>query len=90
MPKPAYVYTLNLQGGKKYVGATQNPDQRLTAHFNGHGAKWTQKHQPISINSIQQVSSMAYAKKVETIVYHNMADYHGRDKVRGAGHTRSK
>ena len=32
---------------------------------------------------------MSNAKKAETIVYKNMRDYHGKDKVRGAGHTKS-
>ena len=49
---PAYVYTLNLKGGAKYVGYTENPKKRLSQHFSGNGAQWTQKHQPISVNSI--------------------------------------
>jgi hypothetical protein len=48
----AYVYTLNLKGGNKYVGFTQDPLTRISQHFSGNGAKWTQKHQPISVNSI--------------------------------------
>jgi predicted GIY-YIG superfamily endonuclease len=86
---PAYVYTLNLKGGNKYVGYTKNPKERLSQHFSGNGAQWTQKHQPVSVNSIQEVSSVAYAKKLETIIYHKMKDYHGGSKVRGAGNTRS-
>jgi predicted GIY-YIG superfamily endonuclease len=86
---PAYVYTLNLKGGRKYVGYTQNPEARLTQHFSGSGAKWTQKHRPISINSIQEVSSVAKAKKLETIIYYKMKEYHGSAKVRGAGNTKS-
>jgi len=85
----AYVYTLNLKGGNKYVGYTQNLEKRLEQHFSGNGSKWTQKHQPISINSTQEVSSVNYAKKLETIIYHKMKDYHGKDKVRGAGNTSS-
>jgi predicted GIY-YIG superfamily endonuclease len=86
---PAYVYTLNLKGGNKYVGYTENPSGRISQHFSGNGSKWTQKHQPVSVNSIQEVSSVAYAKKLETIIYHKMKDYHGGSKVRGAGNTRS-
>jgi putative endonuclease len=86
---PAYVYTLNLKGGAKYVGYTENPKKRIADHFSGNGAKWTQKHQPISLNSIQKVSSVAYAKRLETIVYYQMKKYHGASKVRGAGNTRS-
>ena len=86
---PAYVYTLNLKGGAKYVGYTENPKRRIADHFSGNGAKWTQKHKPVSVNSIQKVSSVAYAKRLETIIYYNMKGYHGSSKVRGAGHTKS-
>jgi putative endonuclease len=86
---PAYVYTLNLKGGAKYVGYTENLKKRLSQHFTGKGAKWTQKHQPISVNIIQKVSSVAYAKKLETIIYYRMKEYHGTSKVRGAGNTKS-
>jgi predicted GIY-YIG superfamily endonuclease len=86
---PAYVYTLNLKGGAKYVGYTENPKKRFADHFSGNGAKWTQKHQPISVNSIQKVSSVAYAKRLETIIYYRMKKYHGASKVRGAGNTKS-
>jgi predicted GIY-YIG superfamily endonuclease len=85
----AYVYTLNLKGGAKYVGYTENPKKRLSQHFSGNGAQWTQKHPPISVNSIQKVSSVAYAKKLETIIYYKMKEYHGGSKVRGAGNTKS-
>jgi len=86
---PAYVYTLNLKGGAKYVGYTENPKKRIAQHFSGNGAKWTQKHKPISVNSIQKVYSVAYAKKLETIIYYKMKEYHGASKVRGAGNTKS-
>ena len=87
--QPIYVYSLNQQEGKKYVGLTQNLSNRLNDHFNGKGAKWTQKHKPTSINHIQRCRNLKNAKKAETIVYKNMRDYHGMNKVRGAGHTRS-
>jgi predicted GIY-YIG superfamily endonuclease len=87
--KPTYVYSLSLKGGKKYVGLTQNLKQRMNAHFSGNGAKWTQKHKPEYINHIQEYKSYANAKKAETAVYHEMKNYYGEDKVRGAGHTKS-
>jgi len=88
-PAKNYVYTLNLAGGHKYVGTTTQPVQRIGSHFAGAGAKWTQKHQPISVNSIMKCKSAESAKKAETIVYQKMSAYHGADKVRGAGHTKS-
>jgi len=85
----SYVYSLNLKGGKKYVGKTNNIGRRLGQHFSGKGAKWTQKNKPMSVNHVQNCKSGASASKAETIVYKKMRDYHGMDKVRGAGHTKS-
>ena len=84
-----FVYTLNLRGGAKYVGFTSNLEKRLADHFSVKGAKWTQKHKPISVHMIRKVPSVAYAKRLETIIYYNMKNYHGASKVRGAGNTRS-
>ena len=86
---PVYVYTLSLKGGNKYVGYTENLKKRLSQHFSGNGAQWTQKYEPVYINSIQKVSNVAYAKKLETIIYYKMKEYHGGSKVRGAGNTKS-
>jgi predicted GIY-YIG superfamily endonuclease len=72
------------------VGLTQNLDQRMNQHFSGNGAKWTQKHKPISINHIQECKTYDNAKKAEVIVYEKMRDYHGQKNVRGAYHTNSK
>ncbi len=87
---PVFVYTLNLKGGAKYVGYTSNLEKRISDHFSGWGAKWTQKHKPLSVHIIRQVPSIAYAKRLETIIYYNMKNYHGASKVRGAGNTRSE
>lgn len=38
-----------------------------------------QKHSPTSINSIIPCKSLESAKKAETIVYHNMKNYLGKD-----------
>jgi predicted GIY-YIG superfamily endonuclease len=81
---------LNQKGGNKYVGITSNPENRMKQHFNGTGSKWTQKHKPIEINSIMKCKSYESAKKAERIIYYKMKNYHGSDKVRGAGHTSSK
>ena len=96
-PKKAYTYSLNPKGGKKYVGYTTNIKRRLGQHFSGNGAKVTQglvdgffgqECRPISVNHVQRCTSVKNAKKAETIVYNNMKKYHGKNKVRGAGHTK--
>jgi predicted GIY-YIG superfamily endonuclease len=88
-PKKNFVYSLTLENGRKYVGRTNNLEQRMDAHFSGQGAQFTQKYRPVEINHIQACNSEPSSKKAETIVYKNMRDYHGVDVVRGAGHTSS-
>ena len=87
--KQHYVYSLNLADGNKYIGRTSNPEKRLSDHFNGNGAKWTQAHRPTSLNSINACKSLESAKNAERIMYYNMKNYHGAEKVRGAGNTKS-
>lgn len=87
--KEHVVYSLNLEGGRKYVGKTDNFDQRMKQHFSGNGSQWTQKHAPVSINHVQVCRTAASQAKAETIVYTKMRDYHGSDVVRGAGYTKS-
>jgi putative endonuclease len=83
-----YVYSLNLEDGKKYVGHTNNMERRMGEHINGYGAKWTKKHPVESINRVTVCNSHTEAKKLETEVYYKMKNYHGK-KVRGAGYTKS-
>lgn len=83
-----YVYSLNLQNNKKYVGMTSNIYRRLNEHFSGYGAKWTQYYHPLSINYIRQSPSYEHAKKLETHTYYNMKNKYGKDNVRGAGNTK--
>jgi predicted GIY-YIG superfamily endonuclease len=61
----------------------------MAQHFSGHGAQFAQKHAPVNINHVQQCRTAQSQAKAETIVYTKMRDYHGPDKVRGAGHTKS-
>jgi len=73
--KQHFLYTFNLETGRKYVGMTSNLDQRLNSHFNGIGAKWLQKYKTES------------AKNAERILYYGMKNYYGNDKVIGADNT---
>ena len=49
------VYTLALEGGRRYVGQTQNIEKRLAEHLEKRGAKWTQEHKVIDV-----ISSVSY------------------------------
>jgi len=87
--RPHYVYTLNLEDGRKYVGRTQYPDQRIAEHFAGTGARWTQRYRPASIESITGYSSEWAARRGETDTYYEVRNTYGSDVVRGAGRTTS-
>jgi len=49
-----YVYTLELENNKYYVGYTENFDSRMISHFGGNGSKWTKLHPPISILEVSR------------------------------------
>ena len=43
------VYVLECEGGKYYVGSTQNFQRRLSEHKRGRGSKWTRRHKPVRV-----------------------------------------
>ena len=47
-----YIYILQLDQGKYYVGKTNNPAFRLESHFTSNGSIWTKKYKPISVLEI--------------------------------------
>ena len=47
-----YIYTLQLEQGKYYIGKTMNPDFRIEQHFQSGGAIWTKKYNPLSVLEI--------------------------------------
>ena len=47
-----FIYILELENKKYYIGKTLNPDIRLEQHFNSFGSAWTKKHKPKKILEI--------------------------------------
>ena len=41
-----FIYILQLESGKYYIGKTTNPSFRLEQHFNSNGSSWTKKYKP--------------------------------------------
>ena len=44
-----YIYVLELQQKKHYIGKTDNPKMRLDTQFQNKGSAWTKKYKPIQI-----------------------------------------
>jgi predicted GIY-YIG superfamily endonuclease len=76
------IYVLKLQGGKYYVGKSQDVIGRYQQHMNGEGSSWTKKYKPISlVESKDGVSPFEEDK----VVKEYMAKY-GIESVRGGSY----
>ena len=62
------VYTLELEDGYYYVGATHNLNQRLSQHISGIGAKFMRVHAFKRVHAIQVVQNGEDALDVENAV----------------------
>ena len=73
-----YVYILELENDKYYVGYTENFDSRMISHFGGNGSKWTKLHKPIAVIGVSRGGKNDEDKK--TI---DMMIKYGYQNVRG-------
>lgn len=76
------VYILRLEGGKYYIGKSDNVKKRFAEHVCGNGSSWTRKYKPVNIEKIIPNASPFEEDKV-TKEY--MAKY-GIEKVRGGSY----
>ncbi len=74
-----FIYILQLEEGKFYVGKTKNPDFRLEKHFSSSGSVWTKKYKPISVLEIIP-NCDNYDEDKNTIKY---MEKYGINNVRG-------
>jgi hypothetical protein len=44
-----YIYILELESNKYYIGKTSNPQFRLDKHFDGSASVWTHKYKPVKL-----------------------------------------
>lgn len=44
-----FIYVLELENEKYYIGKTLNPNFRIEQHFNSFGSQWTNKYKPIKM-----------------------------------------
>jgi hypothetical protein len=47
-----FIYILELENKKYYIGKTSYPNFRIDQHFNSDGSQWTKKYKPIKILDI--------------------------------------
>ena len=76
------IYIIRLEGGRYYVGKTNNLEKRKQQHLNGTASAWTRKYKPISVEKIIPNASHFDEDKY-TKEY--MSKY-GIDKVRGGSY----
>ena len=74
-----YIYALQLENDKYYVGKTTNPNYRLESHFNSNGSEWTKLYKPIKVLEIIPDCD-DYDEDKYTRIY---MDKYGIDNVRG-------
>ena len=84
-----YIYKLNLQGNKKYIGKTNNIDRRINQHFSGNGSKVTKKFKPID-GEVIDVTYGYLANDIEHKHTENNIKKYGYNNVRGGYYTNSQ
>jgi hypothetical protein len=74
-----YIYALQLEQGKYYIGKTNNPQFRIESHFKSNGSEWTKKYNPLKV--IELIPNCNdYDEDKYTRIY---MDKYGIDNVRG-------
>ena len=78
-----YIYVLQLEKGKYYVGKTKNPYFRFENHFYSSGSEWVILYKPIRI--LELIADCDdYDEDKYTLIY---MDKYGIDNVRGGSFT---
>ena len=73
-----FIYVLQLEENKFYVGKTETPDKRLNCHKSGNGSAWTKKYKPIK--TIELFEGDKYDDDKYVFKY---MDKYGIENVRG-------
>ena len=77
-----YIYVLQLENNKWYVGKTTNPEHRIDSHFTSSGSTWTKLHRPIRLHHLIPDCD-DYDEDKYTKIY---MDKYGIDNVRGGSY----
>ena len=76
------IYILRCEGGRYYVGKTNNLEQRKQQHLNGTASAWTKKYKPLSV---EKIISNASPFDEDKYTKEYMSKY-GIDRVRGGSY----
>ena len=76
-----YVYTLQLESGRYYVGWSQDIQTRIASHWLGVGAKWTQLYKPVEIVDVKEGGTL-----LETLTTIALMCEKGYANVRGGSY----
>ena len=49
-----FIYIIQLEQGKYYIGKTNNPQFRLDSHFNSNGSEWTKIYKPLRVIEVKR------------------------------------
>lgn len=82
-----WLYILELEEGKYYVGITsKSPEKRFTQHKNGYiAARWTKKYKPIRIFDTKDLglATLEQAQEFEGRATRKYMEKYGYNNVRG-------
>lgn len=81
--KKQYLYVLELEGGKYYVGITNNVQRRVEQHKRGEGAEWTKKYKMVKLAEARE---MLHPTEEDAKTKELMSTY-GIENVRGGAYT---
>ena len=76
------LYVLRLQGGRYYIGKSNDLNKRIAQHMEGEGSAWTKKYKPISVKETF-LNVSPFQEDFKTVEY--MAKY-GIENVRGGSY----
>ena len=79
------IYTLELENEKYYVGRSDVPNQRILAHFEELGSKWTKIHKPLKV--LTEIKGDEFDEEKYTLI---AMEKYGIDNVRGGSYCKIK
>ena len=86
--KETFIYKLDLEDGKIYIGKTGNVQKRMKQHFSGDGARVTKKFKPINCDVLDSCPGF-FANEIEQLYTNKYIVEYGYNNVRGGKYTNS-